>query len=341
MRGYLGKATWVGATLAVLLVFPAAAGCGKHKPAGAVGANNQISVFCNEPRRGRVAETIRQIFAYPVEVVGKQDAFRLDFVPFRDFRIHQYVKNQIFVVNLSRGDDLAKALPRLLGKAGKERLRARKPFFFLAQDAWATGQTSFFAAAWSEEDLYRLLAQADSTRLRRDYENSVVRGLTLTMFSLGERKDLPAQVARKYGWTMRLLEDFYGSEDPEGNFVKFNSNEPVRLVLVHWVNEELPLRPAVWKPILDRILKKYNDGDSVFAERTRTFPEPFQGRPALRWEGVWQNEKYVIGGPFRAVAFHRGGRSFLLVGQVYNPGGDKVHLLRQVEALMATFRIVD
>lgn len=326
-----------------ILLVPALSGvgCGKHKSAGAVGANNQVSVFCNEPRDGRVAATIQRLFAYPVEVVGKQDAFRLDFVPFERFHVHQYVKNQVFAVNLSRGDDLARALPKLLGNAGKVRLGSRKPFFFIAQDAWATGQTSLFAAAWSESDLYRLLAQADSTRLRRDYENSVVRGLTKTMFDLGERKDLPAQVAGKYGWTMRLLENFHGSEDPKQNFVKFNSNEPVRLILVHWVDKSLALIPEIWNPILSEILKRYNDEDFFLPERTEIFPEPFQGQPALKWEGVWQNEKYVIGGPFRAFAFHRGKRSFLLVGQVYNPGGEKVQLLRQVEALMTTFRIVD
>ncbi len=90
---------------------------------------------------------------------------------------------------------------------------------------------------------------------------------------------------------------------------------------------------------MERILQVYNDGDFALAERTHTFPVSFQGEPALKWEGIWQNEKYTIGGPFRAFAFHRGGRSYILIGEVFAPGADKVYLLRQVEALMNTFRV--
>jgi len=70
------------------------------------------------------------------------------------------------------------------------------------------------------------------------------------------------------------------------------------------------------------------------------YTRAFQGAPGLRWEGVWQNEKYVIGGPFRAFACHRNGDSFLMVGLVYAPGQDKMPALRQVEAMISTFRMV-
>ena len=115
----------------------------------------------------------------------------------------------------------------------------------------------------------------------------------------------------------------------------------MQLVLVHWMDEELPLDRETWRPVLDGILRAYNDQDFVLDEATRFLPgATFQGQPALRWEGVWQNDKWTIGGPFRAVAFHRDGRSWLLVGQVFNPGADKVPPLRQTDALRHTFRTV-
>ncbi len=316
------------------------AGCTENEPALAVGANDEISVFINTPRNGPVADELRRLFAYPVEVVGPEDAFRLDFVPFDRFNIHRQVKNQIFAVDLSRDDELAKALPGMLGNAGTQRLEAHKPFMFIAADAWATGQTTFFAAAWSREDLYHLLADADSTQLRRDYERSVTAGLVKTMFGLGEEKTLPREVGRKYGWTIRLLNNFFGADDPEHEFVKFNATDPVRLLLVHWLDRKVPMDVESWDPILNGILELYNDGDFVLADRTVVYPDIFQGEPALKWEGVWQNEKYVIGGPFRAYAFHRGDRSYILVGQVFAPGQDKVPALRQLEAMMSTFRLV-
>jgi len=317
-----------------------AVACSKHKPSLAVGPNDEITVLTNTPRNGPVMTQVWRLLAYPVQVVGMEAAFRVDPAPYSDFKTHQFVKNQAFVVDLSKKDHLAKDLPRVLESAVPERYKAHEPFLSVVRDLWATGQSTLFAVAWSESDLVRLLAQCDSTDLRRSLEDAVVTGLGKTMFSLGEEKSIPAQVAREYGWTMRLPTGFYAADDPKGRFVKFNSEEPVRLILVHWEDGELPLDEATWNPVLSRTLWVYDDEDTFMPEHTRSHTTSFQGAPALRWEGVWQNEKYVIGGPFRALACHRDGRSFLLIGIVFAPGESKVPILRQVEAILNTFRMV-
>jgi len=324
----------------VLVLLLSVTSCGKREPVGAVGANDEISVFTNTPPDGPVASELRRLFAYPVDVVNREDAFRLDFVPFGRFEVHRYVKNQIFAVDASRDDKLADALPHLLGDHDEGRLEKKEPFLLLAHDIWATGQTTLFVVAWSEESLAGLLANSDSTAVRRDFERAVAQGLSKTMFSLGEETSIPAQVARAYGWTLRLPAGFFAAERPEDNFVKFNADDPVRLLLVHWIPKELPLTPETWEPILARILLVYDDGDEVMKERTHVFPDTFQDRPALKWEGIWQNEKYVIGGPFRAYAFHRDGTSYLMVGILFAPGQDKVYALRQIEGMMNTFHVV-
>lgn len=329
------------AAVCVLLGLAAGApACGRHEPTQAVGPNDEISVLTNTDPEGLVAGEVRNLLAYPVEVMGKEDAFRLDFVPFPRFGVHRYVKNQAFAVDLSKDDDLAKAFPGMVPPAVHERIEAREPFMILVRDLWATGQTTLITAAWSYQDLLDLLRDADAEAWRRRYENAVVDGLIKTMFSLGEDTVIPTEVARKFGWTLRLTTGFHAADHPEGNFVKFNSENPVRLILVHWVDREVPLVEDAWEPIMARMLDVYDDGDFVLKERTRTFPDTFQDAPALKWEGIWQNDKYVIGGPFRAFAFHRGGVSYLLTGIVFAPGQDKVYALRQVEALMKTFRLV-
>jgi hypothetical protein len=166
----------------------------------------------------------------------------------------------------------------------------------------------------------------------------VIAGLTRTLFVTGEDRVLADRLARTHRFTLRLTPGFFAEEDPELRVVKLNASSPVRLLLIHWEDGELPLDAPTWDPILARILREDNQGDVVLAAMSRSFPARFQGRPALKWEGIWQNERFTIGGPFRAYAIHRDGRSFLLVGQVFAPGGDKVRILRQVEAHLATFR---
>lgn len=322
------------------VVLLTATACPRHEPVSAVGPNDEISVLTNTDPQGATADELRRLLAYPVDVVGAEDAFRLDFIPYHQFDVHRHVKNQVFAVDLSGDDQLARALPRILTSIAKDKLTAKKPFLLLLRDLWATGQTSLFAVAWSGSDLRRLLANSDSTQFRRSFEGAVVGGLEKTMFLLGEERTLSAQVAQQYGWTLRLSPGFFAAEDTKGRLVKFNADQPVRLLMVHWQEGELPLEVETWNPILSEILDVYNDGDFFLPERTNIFEDEFQGTPAMKWEGVWQNEKYVIGGPFRAYAFHRGGSSYLLVGIVFAPGQSKVYILRQVEALLATFHLV-
>ena len=325
--------------VAALVAGAGFSGCGRDRPPGAIGTNAEISVFTNDPPDPGVVAALKRVFEYPYVTVGEEDAFRLDLVTHDDFRIHRHVKNQIFAVDLSRDDRISRVVPGLLSDEGRRLMTGRNSFRFLVADRFASGQTTLFLIGWSGEDLVRLLTEVGAHRIRREFESAVVEALTETIFAMGEEERVPSRVARDYGWTIRLPEGYHGAVHEDGNFVKFNAREPVRLILCHWIEEEVPLAAEAWSPILDRVLRVYNDGDYADPEDTVVFPEPFQGEPALRWEGVWQNDKYTIGGPFRAWAFHRGGRSFVLVGQTFAPGADKSPTLRQVEAAMHTFHL--
>ena len=164
--------SWIRA-LGVGVVLLTTTACPPHEPVSAVGPNDEITVLTNADPEGATADELRRLLAYPVEVVGREDAFRLDFIPYHQFEIHRHVKNQLFAVDLSGDDDLARALPRMLTSVVEDKLTAREPFLLLLRDLWATGQTSLFAVAWSGADLRRLLAEADSTQLRRSFESKI------------------------------------------------------------------------------------------------------------------------------------------------------------------------
>ncbi len=241
MRFHISRRYGSGLLHVLLMTVVLSTGCGKQPHPGAIGGNDEISLFTNASSRGPVIPEIRRLYAYPVDVVGPEAAFSIESIPQSRFAVYKTVKNQIFAVNLGARDQLAKALPGILGDRGKELLAAGKPFRLLLTDRFATGQTSLFAVAWNEPDLLRLFTEADSVQARRTYEDSVVRGLVETMFSLGEETELPAEVAREFGWTMRLNKGFFGAMDSARAFVKFNAAEPVRLILVHWLDETVPL----------------------------------------------------------------------------------------------------
>ncbi len=323
---------------ALCLVLTPLAGCGPDIQAGAVGRAHEVSVVLNTPRDGELADRIRSTYAYPVDVVGFEPAFTLDFVDYGRFGVHRVVKNQIIAANLSRGDKLSRDVRGWLHPHRQEALDARQPIRVILQDLWAAGQTTLVLAAWSDEELLDLLAPADSSRLRQEFEISAARGLTRTLFRLGNDSDLASALGRNYGFTFKLLPGFEAAADEIGRVVTLSADDPGRILMIHWMEETVPLTEEVWSPIIASVLTRYNDGDFVDPRHTRIFPTLFQDEPALKWDGVWQNERLVIGGPFRAYAIHRDGRSYLLIAIIFAPGQDKMPMLRRIEGILATFK---
>ena len=321
---------------------PLLAACPGIEKSGAQGSSREISVFANVPRDGDAYRRMEDIFEYEINAVRPEQFFILDPAPFDQFNVHRQFKNQLFLVDLSQDDDLARSVPGYLGERGRELMRSGDPFTLLVRDTWALGQSTLYLVAHSRPQLEAMLDSTNAEALRRQFETSVYEALGETLYTMGDNESLSRRTAREYGWHLRLLPEFKAVADPEGNFVKFDAKDPVRLLLVHWLpGRELPLDPEDWRPHLDRILDRYNDKDYISDPDTRVFPTTFQDRPAIKWEGVWQNDKYTIGGAFRAYGFHRGGTSYLLVTMIYNPAGDKVPPLIQTEAILRTFKVLD
>jgi hypothetical protein len=107
---------------------------------------------------------------------------------------------------------------------------------------------------------------------------------------------------------------------------------------VHWRGETAaPGTPEDLLALRDSLGRACYDGDQVLFDRSEAIPGTFQGRPAIHLRGVYQNRRHGYGGPFRAIAFIRGGRFYLLDAAVYNPAGRKLPYLREVLALAQTF----
>jgi hypothetical protein len=150
---------------------------------------------------------------------------------------------------------------------------------------------------------------------------------------------MSSYVSSKYGWTVRIPKGFRVAEDEKGRLVKFVAHEPTRLLFVHWrpsdgeaLNAERCLR------LRSRLVWEYYDEDVIEESMTSASDAVFQGREAVRIDGVWQNEKHVIGGPFFTLCFDEGDRFYMIDCVVFAPGMDKAGFLKQLEALALTFK---
>ena len=128
----------------------------------------------------------------------------------------------------------------------------------------------------------------------------------------------------------------------DDRFFTMKMDRPGRLLFLYWEenHEKLP-EPEVVVALRDSIGFLYYDEDYVEPSRTETFRAPFQGRDAIRIRGLWQNEKYTIGGPFRSIAFveEKSKRLYLLDYAVYNPGNPKKYSLWELETVLESFSL--
>lgn len=96
----------------------------------------------------------------------------------------------------------------------------------------------------------------------------------------------------------------------------------------------------------DSLTKIYYDGDYIFEDsiiQTKEKVVDFNGRYAIRLDGVWQNDKNIAGGPFRTFGFYNkgDGRMYLVDCAIVAPGERKWPYMRQVEAMAYTFKTAD
>jgi len=219
----------------------------------------------------------------------------------------------------------------LLGRAG----------WAVLPNVEALGQTMVVVAGPDSTAILGLLgAEADNLYARAD--SMVTQRTGDILYLNGDDRSMGVYLDSRYGWTVRIPKGFKAAEDRKNRVVKLvstDTQQPARLFLAYWAPTNLASPdPAYCLRLRARLAWLYYDEDRVDTASTTVSEVTFQGRKAVRIEGIWQNEKHLIGGPFFTFCFVEKGRFYLLDGIVFAPGMDKSPWLHQLEAMMLTFR---
>jgi hypothetical protein len=173
-------------------------------------------------------------------------------------------------------------------------------------------------------------------------EDAVVELLVRNLYRAGEIEGARGRMRRLWGWGVRVpveweVDDRFAAE----GFVRVWRDAPVKQLFVAWEPGRVERTPAEWLARRDELTFRFYDEDRVSPEHAAAAPDstPF-GDDGIRLEGLWINDKYVIGGPFEAWAFYcpEDDRTYLLDLSVYAPDRSKRPLMRTLEALIRTFR---
>jgi hypothetical protein len=311
-------------------------GCGKPTAGGSI---REVRVLCGERVWERVGAELRRAVETPIHTVEPETVFSLVRAAVGDFQNVRLSANLLLVGALDSPDSVGEILRKLLTPETQEAVQRRESLVFARSDLWANRQRVTIVTAPDEETLVEFILRARDFLFETIYAPLAAKAVGRVYYR-GGNKELRQVLHDEYGWSVLVPTPWHMVAAESESLVYFYKNEPDRHLMVYWEEEQRSLHPDSCLALRERLVWRHYDEDEVDRSRTLSAHTMFLGRPALRLEGVWQNEKHIMGGPFRTYCFHSSAqnRFYLVDLNVFAPGREKFPYLAQLEGIAASFR---
>jgi hypothetical protein len=296
-----------------------------------IGRLFDVYVLTNYPEA--IKDTLSSLLEEEILTPQPEKMFRLRFRPLSQISVYSQFPNLFLVGTIS--DTI---LRDLIGLKREVVERETFAFFITKLEIKKSGSPSqfFIFVAKDREDLARGLRRYKE-RIRYSLENHLSERIYHLTYSQGENLKAKERI-KKYPFSLKIPKGFQISEKyVSGNFIYLFAHYPDRSIFIYWRDGERELNPEAIITLRDSLTYLYYDGDYVARKYTNYQETQFGGQPAIKLQGVWQNDKEIIGGPFVAYALNYQGRFYLIDGTLYNPGKKKLPNLLQLSVILSTF----
>ncbi len=271
----------------------------------------------------------------------------------------KYRKNLMFVSTLDDKSEIGLYVQNMLDPASKELIQKDSAYIFIKKNLWSNGQIILVLIAKDRENLLKHLTK-DRNEIYIYFRDEFFAREMEGIISEGHnKKDIEKYLLQKYGWTMFVQHDYYIAKDSaQEKFVWLRRRTPEdmeRFIFVHWIDsvyEPYRFFNQIW------IAEKRNEITRKFYRTTRDdawviiaddpesikhlyfFPVNFNGRYAIRVQGLWRFNDFTGGGPFISYVFYDSTqkRIYFLDGSIFAPRYEKKKLIVQIDALLHTFK---
>ncbi|MDZ7361626.1 MAG: DUF4837 family protein [candidate division KSB1 bacterium] len=305
------------------------------------GNEKEIIVIADSLDYAFLQEELSRTFEREVATPWPEKIFELK--PISADQMENYFNHpQLLLIGiLDRATPAASRVKSMLAPEVAERIRNGQNYVLQKDEPWAEDQRLVVLCA-AHLDTLKQRISSHRDELFSMFDQFVAERMQREMYSQFERKELAATLLEKYGWTLRIQHDYHlYKEFPLENFVMLRRSWPERWLFVSWekLNDSKPITPdeiVAWR---NRIGERFYEGDKIVDNELTFHQVDFAGYRALEAQGLWENEKKVAGGPFKAWAFYDDStqQAFLIDIAVFAPGKEKVKFLRQLEIMARTF----
>ncbi len=311
----------------------------------ALGSPDKIIVVVDSTQWLEISEAVKSVFEQIFYSPQPEPAFVILPKKPDELGALRHYPNMLLIGTLDGDNDMHELFDNMLTENARNRVLHDSVFLFSRHDPWAQNQLLGLAIAKDMPTLKKNL-QKQGEQLFSLFDKHLSATMFRDLFEHFEQKELSKALMHKHGWNVRVPHDYYVAVDSsELRLVWLRRFNPQRWISVYWEPADDPsMLSKEW--MLNRrneIIHPIYDGDYIYEDdliQTQEQVVDFNERYAIRLDGVWQNDKHVMGGPFRSFAFYdeHDGRLYMIDLAVFAPGQRKYQFVRQMEGIAATFR---
>lgn len=317
-------------------------------------ANEILVVMDSVKWKGETGEKLRDVFASRIPGLPQEEPnFTLRYVSPRHFQsFHKLYPNIIFATILDDNSRDSRVLKTYFTENSREQMRKNpEMFMFPLKDEFASGQEVLHLFAQTEEQLIEKLEE-NKTRLNAYFLEFEKTRLSQRLFSGLPNKKLSDYIEKKYGFRMEFPVGYEIAIEKD-NFIWLRNMDPldknIWISFVPYEDEDVFAKENIIK-LRHTLSRPYIWGsDSTTYIKTEmeapihTREVNFKGHYAIEMRALWRLNNRTMGGGFVSYTFvdEATNRLYYIEGFVYAPGENKREPIREVEAILHTFKATE
>ena len=347
-----------GAALAVLMACTTSEKQRVENLPAATGKPGDLLIIMDSVQwSGELGNEMRKIFRPEVPGLPRDEPlFNVIYVyPRKGFTLLTQIRNLVYVMTLDQRTAGTQLLMENFSEETLNKIRTDTSFFLVTtRDEYARGQEVMYLFSDTEENLIRHLEQ--NTRGIQDYFNTVEKRRLLTALNrTTSTKGVTEFLRRENNIEIRVPFGFKLA-DKQSDFVWLRQMDSRvdKSVFITWKAYEseyqlLPDSLVVWR---DEVARRYlfedpaNPDSHLVTETSVPFKKlkatqvNFNNQFSMELRGLWKTNNNTMGGPFIGYGLvdSQQQRLYYIEGFCYSPGQDQRETIRELEAILWTFK---
>lgn len=316
------------------------------------GSNADIIVVMDSVHwAGPLGDEIRKTFKEPIPGLPQDEPhFFINQVnPFQLNHVLRSVKNLVYVATMDNQRSAGRKLKSEFTKESIDRIAENPDVFMLPkQNVFAKDQVVLHLFGNNEEELINNISE-NRKKIRDLFHEKEIERISRSIFTR-EVKGITKTLQNDHQFSLRIPNGYELVYNKE-NFIwiRFFDRDVDKNIFVSYqdyTSEDIFKDENILKLRDIEVRKLGEDQDDVVYMKTETLIPieteqlTFNGHYAIETRGLWKLSNNTMGGPFLSYVFvdEELQRLYYIEGYVYSPGKDKRNYMKEIEAILKTFK---